>query len=82
MNYIVSGTGLQKFQVLGIGHASYVQDTPSYTPEYTTKYHEFHTHPETGEVAVGLQSIESLPESYQPFVVDNQYLIDNGFKVG
>jgi hypothetical protein len=80
MDYIISGTGLQPFQVYGIGHASYVEDTPSYSPENKTRYHEWYIHPITKDIAIGLKSLNSLPSMYSEFVVTEQYLIDNGFK--
>lgn len=80
MNYIISGTGLQKFQVCGVAHGAYVKETPSYIPDNTTKYNDYLVHPVTGEFAFGLNSTEDLPAEYSSFIVDDQYLIDNGFK--
>lgn len=81
MQYLISGTGLQNFQVLGVAHGAYVKATPNYDPSYTTKYENVIIHPETGEVAALLETTVDLPAEYSSFIVDDQYMIDNGWIV-
>ena len=66
MDYIISGKdGVTKGQVAGIAHQEYVDETPTYEPNYATKYKDLITDPDTGEFIAGVQSKESLPLEYQ-----------------
>ena len=61
MDYIISGKdGVTKGQVAGIAHQEYVDETPTYEPNYATKYKDLITDPHTGEFIAGVQSKAQL----------------------
>lgn len=83
MQYLTTDQGFTKSFILAFAHGAYVAETPSYEPSYTTKYkYEPFQHPEDPtKWAIGNENWDTLPDIYKPAIVDDQYMIDNGWKL-
>lgn len=84
MQYLTTESGLSKSYIFAFAHGAYVANTPTYSPDYGTKYqHEPIEHPESGHWACGHENWDTLPDAYKPLLVNEQTMIDNGwFPVG
>ncbi|MCX6223221.1 MAG: hypothetical protein NTV01_00455 [Bacteroidia bacterium] len=79
MQYLTTGTGLDRSFFLGIAHTIYLQHSSGRLIGDNTYYGDIITHPTSGELATTNDTWANLPSGYQQYLVEDTQMILDGW---